>query len=282
MLTFGVGIGALLFAVGIITYVFAPRVGPNPIFGVRVGYAYANREVWDKTNRFGGMLFALIGLGVALAACLLQLLAVSTGVGMSVLTVGMLVTIFGATAWMMLYARNLAQGTTIARELLRVEFNWAFLAPALVTFALLVLMAIYSYQVLPANRVATHFNFYDQPDGWTSRDSFLINFLGMAALFTLFDAVVVLIAAREPLIAFGRWGTGWRLEPERGLIYTGIAFGLVNLILLAALWDIVWFNTRGVHAFPLSLFLWIAIPLILFFVVLFFALARRTSPPAPR
>lgn len=282
MLAFGIGIGGLLFAIGIITYIFAPRVGPNPIFGVRVGYAYASREVWDKTNRFGGMLIALIGLGVALIACSLQLFAVSMAIGMPVLVAGMLVAMLGATIWMMLYARHAAQETTIAHELTQVEFSWAFVAPALVTFILLVGVALYFYPRLPVARIATHFNLYDQPDGWSTRDVFLFSFLGMAALFTLLDFVVVLIATREPLIAFGRWGSSWRLDPERGLIYTGVAFGLVNLILLAALWDVVWFNTHGVHAFPLSLFLWITVPLILFLVVLFFLLGRRTSPPSPR
>ena len=66
-----------------------------------------------------------------------------------------------------------------------------------------------------------------------------------------------------------------RIDPERGLIYAGIAFAVTNLIFIAALWDIAWFNTRGAHAFPLSAFFWILIPLIALLVGLFFVLARR-------
>ncbi len=276
MLTFGLGIGGLLFVAGILTYILAPRVGPNPIFGVRVGYAYANRQVWDRTNRFGGIVIAVIGLGVAVAACFFQLLAVSTSGGIAILTAAMLVALVGGMVWMTLYARSLALATPVARELTRVPFRWRFVLPALATFVLLAAAALYAYPALPTGRMATHFNWFDQPDGWTSPDQFLVSFLGMAALFTLLDVVVAVIATREPLIAFSRWGAGWRLEPARGLVYVGVAFGLVNLILLAVLWDIVWFNTRGVHAFPLSGLLWMTVPLVLFFIVLFFGLARRT------
>ena len=278
MMTFGLGMGALLFGIGIITYVFAPRVGPNPFFGVRVGYSYASREVWDKTNRFGGILIALVGLVLMGLALILQLLNIAVRDGMTILTAALFVTLLGSVVWMFVYARGLAQGTAIAREVTPVKFRWAYLAPVVVTFVLLAALAAYFYPSMPADRLATHFDFNDQPNGWSSRDGFLVTFLGMAALFVLLDAAVVFIATREPLIAFGRWGSNWRLDPERGLIFAGIAFALTNLIFMAALWDVAWFNTRGVHAFPLSLFLWMIIPLIVILGGLFFLLGRRTSP----
>lgn len=275
MLTLGLGMGGLLLAIGVITYVFAPKVGPNPIFGVRVGYSYANREVWDKTNRFGGTLIALVGLVVALLAPILQWLNLSAADGIRVLTALMLAAILGSVVWLFIYARDLAQGTIIAREMAPVHFRWAFLAPVLVTMGLLVAVALYFYPVLPVDRMATHFNFDNRPDGWSTRDGFLMGFFGMAGLFVLLNAAVVFIATREPIIALGRWGSTWRLDPERGLIYTGLSLGLANLVLVAALWDIAWFNTRGVHAFPLSLFLWLLVPIIAMFVGLFFLLGRR-------
>lgn len=275
MLTFGLAIGGLLFAIGVITYVFAPKVGPNPIFGVRVGYSYASREVWDKTNRFGGTLIALVGLVVAILAIILQWQSPGAADGIRALTALMLAALLGSVVWMFIYARDLAQGTVIAREMAPVQFRWAFLAPVLATLGLLVAVALYFYPALPADRLATHFNLYNQPDGWSTRDGFLISFFGMAGLFVLLNAAVVFIATREPIIALGRWGSTWRLDPERGLIYMGLALGFANLILSAALWDIAWFNTRGVHAFPLSLFLWLLVPVVVVFVGLFFLLGRR-------
>jgi uncharacterized membrane protein len=277
MLYFGLLIGGLLLVAGLAMYFFAPRIGPNPIFGVRVGYSYASREVWDQTNRFGGALLALVGLGIALLGVLLQMLGVAPREGMNILVAAMLVATLGATVWMFVYARRLAQGAPIAREIAPVKFRWTYLAPVLITFALLVALAAYVYPQLPADRVATHFNIAEQPDGWQSRDEFFAMFLGLAALFVILDLIAVIVATREPLIAFGRWGARWQIDPGRGLVYTGLALALMNLIFIAALWDIGWFNTRGVHAFPLSLFFWILVPLIVLLIAFFFLLARRTA-----
>ncbi len=277
MLALGFGLGALLMVIGASTYVFAPRVGPNPIFGVRVGYAYASREVWDKTNRFGGALIVVAGFAVIILTLALDLLKLPPAAGLPVLTGSMVVLMLIATAWMFAYARGLAQGIPLAREIRRVPFRWSYLMPVFVTFLVLVALVAYFYPALPADRVASHFNFANQPDGWTSRDSFVVEFLGVASLFLLLDAAVVLIATREPLVAFGRWGSTWRLDPERGLTFVGITFALVNLSLAAVLWDVLWFNTRGAHAFPLTFLFWLIIPITVLIVALFFLLARRTE-----
>lgn len=275
MAYYGLGIGALLFLIGLATYFLAPRVGPNPIFGVRVGYAYASREVWDRTNRFGGIVMALIGLGVALLASLLRLFGVPDGSGIALLSVLLITTLLGGTALMFVYARRLALGTAIARELISVRFRWAYLLPVLVTFALLVVVAAYFYPALPPERMATHFNINDGADGWMSRSGFYLTYLGLAALFVLIDALAVVVATREPLIAFGRWGATWRMDPERGLVFTGLMFALVNLILVVVLFDVVAFNVNGSHLFPLSTLLWIVVPVVAMSIALFFILGRR-------
>jgi len=106
MLYYGLFLGAILFAAGIATYYLAPRVGPNPIFGVRIGYAYASREIWDKTNRFGGALMALVGVATALFGFLLTLLNVAQSDGRLWLTAAMLAALFGGLAWIFFYARS--------------------------------------------------------------------------------------------------------------------------------------------------------------------------------
>jgi len=274
MLWFSLLIGSILAIAGIATYYLAPRVGPNPIFGVRIGYAFASREIWDATNRIGGILIAFIGIGMAMLGMLLQLLNIAPRDGMTILTVVMLAMLLGGTGGLFFYARRLAQGTPMARELAPVRFRWIYIVPALVTFALLVALAAYWYPTLP-ERMAVHFNIAEQPDGWQARGEFLVTYLGLAALFILLNLAAVFIATREPLIAFGRWGKTWRLDPARGLLFTSLAFALANLILLAVLWNVVWFNTQGVHAFSYWLILWLIVPLIALIVGLFFALARR-------
>lgn len=277
MLYFGLLLGAILFVAGIATYYLAPKVGPNPIFGVRIGYAYASRETWDKTNRFGGALLALVGVLTAIVGLLLTLLNIAPGDARVWLIGGMLTALFGALAWMFFYARGLAQGTAIAREVTPVKFHWAYLAPVLVTFALLVASVLYFYPALPADHIASHFNINDQPDGWMSRNDFVVSFLALGLLFVVIDVIAVIVATREPLIAFGRWGSGWRLDPERGLIYTGAAFALVNLVIVSVLANVVWFDTRGAFLFPFSALLLAIVVLIAVLIVLFFTLARRET-----
>ena len=275
MQTFGLLVGGILLAAGLATYFIAPRVGPNPIFGVRIGYAYASRETWDKTNRFGGLLLTAIGISTLVLGMLLQMLDVSAGEGMPIVTTLMLVTLVGALVWMYLYARNLAQNTPMARELIAVPFRWYYLAPVLATFALLLAFAALIYPTLPADRVASHFNLNDQPDGWQTRDQFLFTFLGIAALLTGLNAFVVFVATREPLIAFSRLGTSWRLDPARGLVFVSVIFTIVNLIFVALLWNIGWFMTHGALAFSFWVILWMTIPLIGLIIALFFLLGRR-------
>ena len=277
MLYFGLLLGAILFVAGIATYYLAPKVGPNPIFGVRIGYAYASRETWDKTNRFGGALLALVGVLTAIVGLLLTLLNIAPGDARVWLIGGMLTALFGALAWMFFYARGLAQGTAIAREVTPVKFRWAYLAPVLVTFALLVASVLYFYPALPADHIASHFNINDQPDGWMSRNDFVVSFLALGLLFVVIDVIAVIVATREPLIAFGRWGSGWRLDPERGLIYTGAAFALVNLVIVSVLANVVWFDTRGAFLFPFSALLLAIVVLIAVLIVLFFTLAKRET-----
>lgn len=278
MLTFGLGIGGLLVVIGLVTYVLAPLVGPNPIFGVRVGYSYASREIWDRTNRAGGALMAIVGIAVALAALGLQQLNVAPGTGMPVLTALLMIALLASVAWMFVYARGLAQGTELAKKIAPARFQWAYIVPVIASFLVLVVLAAYLYPSLPADRLATHFDLQNRPDGWSTRDGFMSSFLGIAGIFLLLDIAVVLLATREPLVAFGRWGASWQLDPERGLIFTGIAFALTNVILMAAMLDVGWFNTRGLHLFEPWLLLGMAAAMVLFFVALFFMLGRRVSP----
>ena len=270
-------IGGILLAAGIATFYLAPRVGPNPIFGVRIGYAYASREIWDKTNRFGGALMALVGVGTTLFGLLLTLLNVAPGEGRVWLIGAMLAALSGALVWMFFYARGLAQGAPIAREMAPVPFQWAYLAPVILTFAVLVGVTLYFAPQLPADHVASHFNINDQPDGWTSRGEFVVSFLGLGLFFLILDAIAVIVATREPLIAFGRWGAGWRLDPARGLVYLGMAFGLVNLIFVGVLLNILWYNTRGGFLYPFSMLLLGITVLVVLLVTMFFALARKET-----
>jgi uncharacterized membrane protein len=279
MLTFGMGIGGLLCLVGILTYWLAPIVGPNPFFGVRIGYAYANREAWDKTNRYGGAVMAIAGIVTAVLAIVLQLMNIPTQNGMTVLTIVMLLAMTIATVSMFAYARTVGQATPIAQELVPVEFNWGYLVPVLVTFIMLLALAMYVYPALPANRVPSHFNINDQVDGWQTRNEFLATFLGLGLFFVILNWVTVFVSTREPLVAFSRWGqgNGWRLDPERGLIFVGVMFASLNLLFMAILWNIAWLTAHGALAFSFAQLLPVILIVVVSAMVLFFLFAQKET-----
>ncbi|MSP11495.1 MAG: DUF1648 domain-containing protein [Chloroflexi bacterium] len=206
-----------------------------------------------------------------------QLLGLSEDSGVIAVTIGLIVALIVAIGLIVRYARDLAQGTALSRELAPVPFRWGYLAPVLAGFVVLAALAAYLYPLLPAEHVASHFNVSGAPDDWQSRGQFLLTFLGMGMVFMLLDGAVVLVATREPLIAFERLGSSWRLDPQQGLIYTGATLGLVNLLLAFVLLNTSWYTIYGAFLFPFSAFFWLIIPLVAIIIVLFFVLARRNG-----
>ena len=57
----------------------------------------------------------------------------------------------------------------------------------------------------------------------------------MAGLFVLLNAAVVFIATREPIIALGRWGSTWRLDPERGADLHGHCLGICKFDIVGSI-----------------------------------------------
>lgn len=64
----GLFIASAYLVLGIATFYLGPRIGPNPIFGVRTSVTLEHRDVWDAANRIGGLMLA--GMGLVLFALL--------------------------------------------------------------------------------------------------------------------------------------------------------------------------------------------------------------------
>src|SRR5689334_15988811 len=115
ILSLGLLMGGLLLVVGLATYIWAPRVVPNPFFGVRTGYSYANRDVWNQSNCVGGLALAGVGAVLLVLTSVLQLIGLPQATATFVLTGVMVVLGLGTVAWLVLYTRRLAQATGIAQ-----------------------------------------------------------------------------------------------------------------------------------------------------------------------
>lgn len=66
----------MMVATGILFMVLGnwmPKVRRNPVFGIRTSQTLASDAVWEKTQRFSGRLFFLLGLTIALTAVFFNL-----------------------------------------------------------------------------------------------------------------------------------------------------------------------------------------------------------------
>lgn len=271
----GYGLGLLLIAIGALTWWLAPIVGPNPWFGIRTGYSVASRDVWNRSNRVGGLLFAAAGLVECLMTATLPVLGLAPGDARTLLYGWLVAGALLAGGIGLLYSRRLGMATAEARDLKPVPFRWAYVAPVLVSGTLLLLFAAWLYPQLPAANLATHFDAAGNANGWMSRDEFMVTFLVLGAIFSLMDVAVVLWATREPLIAVDRLGDSWWMSPERGLVFMAGLMTFLNLFFGFLLWDTAVFNLSGAHAIPASLLMWIVAPILAAVIIGFFALAQR-------
>lgn len=279
-LWFGILMGLLMLAAGVAMYALAPRVGPNPIFGVRTGYSFASREVWDQSNRFGGVVFSGIGLALLLLTGLLATLGVRDEAAIGWVTGALLALVLGGTAWILVYTRRLAQGTELAHTLTPVAVPFSTVAPVVVSWGLLTLMTL---AILPTLSpvVATHFGIDGQPNDWMRRGAFGLFYIGLSGLITLIPLAVAWVARREPIIGVSRLGSRWTIGPREGIALMAWLMAAVNLSLALPLLDIAWFDWYGVHLMNLGLMtLLMVVWLIGSALALFMVFARRgTSTP---
>ena len=175
---FGFLMGSLISVAGLATYFLAPRIGPNPIFGVRTGYSFANRAVWDQSNRFGGLVLLGVGLILLAASVLFSILGVSGATATLWLTGVMLVLLLAGMAWIFVYTRRLALGTEMARQVAPMRVPLSTVWPAVIAWVLLAALALALYPTL-SPRVATHFDLAGQPNGWQAALSFTLQYIGL-------------------------------------------------------------------------------------------------------
>ncbi|MFN8473187.1 MAG: SdpI family protein [Anaerolineae bacterium] len=109
MLWFGLLIGGIFILAGLATAIWAPRVGPNAYFGVRTGYSAANRAVWNRSNRVGGLVMAALGVVMLVITVLIVPLHLPAETEMLVLTGALFALLIPAVVWLFFYTRRLSR-----------------------------------------------------------------------------------------------------------------------------------------------------------------------------
>ncbi len=247
-LWYGVGTGLLLVLVGWATYKFAPRVGPNPLFGVRTGYSMVNREVWNKSNRAGGIAIALVGTLVTLAGVVVGIFGPrDSDIALLTVTGVLLVSLLMAMVWIVPYSRRLARGVPItSARPIRLSVGWV--VPAGMLAATLVVFLVATASQLPADKVATHFGMDGMPNDWMSRIAHTVLSVSLTLGMFILDFGIVYLVTHVSIPGANEWPI---IGESVMRLFAVIMIG-IQVLLAVVFLDIYWFNTQGTHPIPLS------------------------------
>jgi len=277
ILLFGFGTGVLFVVLGLATFYLAPKVGPNPVFGLRTVHTMTHRDVWDAANRLTGLV--LMGLGVlyALLTLLLHWLAVSATAGVLILAGTMLVLLLGSVVGLAGYARRLSEGRGIRRETSPVPFRWRYVAPSLLIIGVTLALAAWAYPQLPS-LIATRFDLEGSPRSWSSPERLMATVLGAQWLLLAVQLFLVALVTRWPW-ALALEEAGWPFDRPQLLETLSGVWALVQGVIALFTADTVWYNVQGAHLFPQALLLTVAVLVVpLGILGLIVALLVRSTP----
>ncbi len=238
------GIIALLLIINVIYLIFsilvlflAPKIGPNPYFGLRIGYSFSSRKVWNKTNRFAGILMTIHAL------FLFPIIILNNIVYYIIALIAPLViiTIFG-----IIYAshkleeeRVEVKGPVKPIKPLETTFVWKYLG--IILFLILILMMLIAYPSLP-NRMAVHFDASGNPNGWSSKNDFYTTYIILAGAYLALLYFIIYAGKKYPVALHS--GV-MRIGKDTVFKATILSLNMVFFILMAAFLWIYFYNISG-------------------------------------
>ncbi len=238
-----------IILMGIIAYIVAPRMEPNPWFGFRVGYTLIDRNVWIKGNKFISKLFIADG---ALFAVLSLLLPDSALIPVLILFE---ISVMACMAVAVVYVDELAERTTGRRPEgdvskiipIRLDPRTVKYPAILSVFYLALIFTILSTINLLPDVIAVHFNLQGVPDRYEYRQEFAISFIEVITLEYAFYIAFYLLARYKPLIFY---------KPKLGLSTTefvkllSLIYGMIFTVVGIGYTIIFTYNFCGYHLIP--------------------------------
>ena len=136
----------------------------------------------------------------------------------------------------------------------KLPFRWRYVAAPLVLCAASLLLAAYFYPRLEGTRIASHFNLRGEPNGWMSRQAFV---LIMVAIQVGFAAVSIVLARWTSSLL--RPGTPGQIPGVASQWLLGNILAIGQIIVLFVMADTFWYNLHHAHLLPVWLFIIIAV-----------------------
>ncbi len=216
----------------------APKIRPNPYFGLKIGYTFSSREVWEKSNRRVGLLMLLHSF-ILIPFCFLN------NSYFLYYILAFIAPLVAISIYGIIYSSHLLEevkGEKISTEPIKpleVSFVWKHLG-LLLFLVLLFLMAI-TYNFLPQT-IAVHFNSAGEPNGWSSKFTFVIGYAGFGLVYLAILYLIVYAGKKYPMLVHSG-----KMKIGRDTVFKSalLAMNLVMLILIITYIAILLYNTSS-------------------------------------
>ena len=182
--------------VALLQYSVAPRVGPNPYLGFRIGYTLSSEKVWKKANRWIGKIMLIHSL-LLLPLCFIPHALVYFLI-LWVVPLILFIPIGIRYASTHLEEEGAKEEEVSLKKIepITAGLPWN-ISPVVVYLALLSFMVL-TYSSLP-NVIAIHFDSSGNPNGWSCKGDFFAwyNVISLILMFTAY--IFVYLGKKHPI-----------------------------------------------------------------------------------
>ena len=189
-------ISLLYLALSLIQYFIAPKIGPNPYLGFRIGYTFADRETWYKANKFMGKLMILHSLFL-LPLCLIPNFLVPFII-IFVVPLILFIPIGIKYSSHILEIRGSTVSKFARRRIEPIKIGPVWSISPIFLYSILLAFMLVTYPNLP-NKIAVHFDLSGNPNGWSSKDDFFINFSLFSLIFPAISYIFIFLGKKYPI-----------------------------------------------------------------------------------
>ena len=186
----------LYLVIALLQYGVSPKVGPNPYFGFRIGYTFANEKVWKKANKFVGKLMLFHAI-ILLPLCLIPDFLIYFII-LWVVPMIILIPIGIRYAADLLEKEGAKEERASLRRIEPVSVGILWKISPLVIYAFLLVYMIFTYSSLP-NVMATHFDSQGYPNGWSAKGDFFVWYNVLSIIFVATAYLFVYLGKSYPI-----------------------------------------------------------------------------------
>lgn len=188
---------AIYLVTAVLQYSVAPKLGPNPYIGLKIGYTLSSKEVWVKANKKVGYLMILHGL-------VLIPFSVIAGDNVLLFLLPFLVPLIVISIYGIWYSARLLETieksgpySTVPIKPIKLSLPWK-ISPLLLVLITVAFICI-TYPSLP-NVVAVHFDSSGNPNGWSSRKTLIQLYVVYLATFAAVAYLLIYAGEKHPIL----------------------------------------------------------------------------------